>query len=192
MEFAGSWRAAALAGGLILAGASLSGCGGNADALGFGKVTPDEFRVVAKAPLVLPPDYALRPPKPGEPRPQELQPESAARQAILGKQAAVQRSAGEQLFVARAGGDKADPLARFVVDDENGEIAHKDKSFADMVMFWKAKDASAATDAAAAGKGEPAPIDAAAEAEKIKAATGAKTVIIRRQPEQFGIKLPGL
>ena len=193
MEFAGSWRAAALAGGLILAGAGLSGCGGNADALGFGKVTPDEFRVVAKAPLVLPPDYALRPPKPGEPRPQELQPESAARQAILGKQAAVQRSAGEQLFVARAGGEKADPLARFVVDDENGEIAHKDKSFADRVMFWKAKDASAATDAAAAGKvSDASPIDAAAEAEKIKAATGAKTVIIRRQPEQFGIKLPGL
>lgn len=193
MEFAGSWRAAALAGGLILAGAGLSGCGGNADALGFGKVTPDEFRVVAKAPLVLPPDYALRPPKPGEPRPQELQPESAARQAILGKQAAVQRSAGEQLLVARAGGDKADPLARFVVDDENGEIAHKDKSFADMVMFWKAKDASAATDAAAAGKvSDASPLDAAAEAEKIKAATGAKTVIIRRQPETFGIKLPGL
>ncbi|PMY00782.1 DUF3035 domain-containing protein, partial [Pseudomonas sp. MPR-R2A5] len=82
---------------------------------------------------------------------------------------AVQRSAGEQLLVARAGGDKADPLARFVVDDENGEIAHKDKSFADMVMFWEAKDASASTNAAAAGAGESSPIDAAAEAEKIKA-----------------------
>jgi len=46
-------------------------------------VTPDEFRVVTKAPLVVPPDFSLRPPAPGKPRPQELQPESAARTALL-------------------------------------------------------------------------------------------------------------
>ena len=34
---------------------------------------------------MVPPDYALRPPAPGEPRPQELQPESAARQALIGQ-----------------------------------------------------------------------------------------------------------
>jgi hypothetical protein len=74
------------------------------------KVTPDEFRVIAKAPLVVPADYALRPPAPGEPRPQELQPESAARQALLGQRQAQTRTAAETLLVARAGGDKADPL----------------------------------------------------------------------------------
>ena len=61
------------------------------------KVTPDEFRVVTKAPLVVPPDYALRPPAPGEPRPQELQPESAARTALLG-----QREAERPLATARS------------------------------------------------------------------------------------------
>src|SRR5678815_2627133 len=87
--------------------------------------------------LVVPPDYALRPPAPGEPRPQELQPESAARNALLGQREAEQRSDGEKLLVAKAGAEKADPLVRYVVDDEFGDIAHKDKSFADKVMFWK-------------------------------------------------------
>lgn len=196
MAISGSWRASkapALVGAMALAGLGLAGCGSTGEQLGFGKVTPDEFRVVAKAPLTLPPDYALRPPKPGEPRPQELQPESAARQAILGKQAAVQRSDGEKLLVARAGGDRADPLARYVVDDENGELAHKDKSFADLVMFWRQPKAGAGADAAAvnAKLEDASPLDAATEAERIKSATGGKTVIIRRQP-QGGLKLPGL
>ena len=103
---------------LLGAGAlALGACGHAKDALGLSKVTPDEFRVVTKAPLVLPPDYALRPPSPGQPRPQELQPESAARQALLGQQAGEARDEGEKLFVQKAGADRADPLARYVVDD---------------------------------------------------------------------------
>ena len=64
------------AGLLIVAGVALSGCQSTKNALGLNKVVPDEFRVVTKAPLVVPPDYALRPPAPGEPRPQELQPKA--------------------------------------------------------------------------------------------------------------------
>ena len=121
----------------LVAAAGLAGCQSTQKALGMSKVTPDEFRVVTKAPLVVPPDYALRPPAPGEPRPQELQPESAARNALLGQREAEQRSDGEKLLVAKAGAEKADPLVRYVVDDEFGDIAHKEKTFADRVMFWK-------------------------------------------------------
>src|SRR3954463_4454125 len=108
----------------LLAAVGLAGCQSTQQALGMTKVVPDEFRVVSKAPLVVPPDYALRPPAPGEPRPQELQPESAARTALLGKREAADRTPGEQMLVAKAGGEKADPLIRFVVDDETGDIAH--------------------------------------------------------------------
>ena len=121
----------------LLAAAGLAGCDSASRAFGLAKVTPDEFRVVTKAPLTLPPDYSLRPPAPGEPRPQELQPESAARQALVGQRQGDVRSDGERLFVTRAGADHADPLVRYVVDDEFGGIAHKDKGFADWVMFWK-------------------------------------------------------
>ena len=114
---------------------ALSGCNTASKALGLSKVTPDEFRIVTKAPLVVPPDYALRPPAPGEPRPQELQPDSAARAVLVGQVQAADRSAGENRFVARAGAAQPDPLIRFVVDDENGDIAHKDQSFASRVML---------------------------------------------------------
>src|SRR5512146_1024730 len=87
----------------ILAAFGLAGCQSTEQALGMTKVVPDEFRVVTKAPLVVPPDYALRPPAPGQPRPQELQPESAARLALLGQREGEVRSDGEKLLVAKAG-----------------------------------------------------------------------------------------
>src|SRR6185436_12298178 len=93
---------AILATAILAAAGLLSGCQSTSKALGMSKITPDEFRVVTKAPLVVPPDYALRPPAPGEPRPQELQPESAARNALLGAREAQQRSDGEKFLVAKA------------------------------------------------------------------------------------------
>jgi len=178
---------------LGLAGLALTACGGG-ESLGFGKVTPDEFRVVAKAPLTLPPDYSLRPPTPGEPRPQELQPESAARQAVLGQQAAIQRSEGEKLLTTRAGVGKADPLIRYMVDDEFGEVSHKDKTFADTVMFWKkpAPDAIAKAGAREAAIEAASPLNPGDEEARIKAAVGDKPILIKRAPEGSMFKLPGL
>jgi hypothetical protein len=175
--------------GLGVVGLGVTGCASAQRAVGMGKVTPDEFRVVSKAPLIIPPDYALRPPTPGEPTPQELQPESAARQALLGQQQAAQRSYGEQLLVTRAGADKSDPMARYGVDDQFGDLAHKDKSFADTVMFWR-KDHTPQV-AAVAGSTQSAPIDPAAEEARLKALTGGQEVIIKRQGKSK-IKLPGL
>src|SRR3546814_15701354 len=69
----------------ILAAASLpllAGCGGAGDALGVNKRPPDEFAVVTKAPLVMPPDYRLRPPDAATPRPEEVDSESMAIDAL--------------------------------------------------------------------------------------------------------------
>ncbi len=174
---------------LLLSAAGVSGCGSTSKALGMSKVTPDEFRVVTKAPLVLPPDYSLRPPAPGEPRPQELQPESAARVAIEGQRQAEVRSDGEKLLVSKAGADKADPLVRYVVDDEFGGVAHKDKSFSDWVMFWH--KGQPATAPVAPGSDTATPIDAATEAKRIQSLTGNQQVVIAHQSSSK-VKLPGL
>ena len=168
----------------LVAAAGLAGCQSAGKALGMSKVTPDEFRVVAKAPLVVPPDFALRPPAPGEPRPQELQPESAARTALLGAREAQVRSDGEKILVGKAGAEKADPLIRYVHDDEFGDVAHKEKSFADRVMFWR-------SDKPASQQETPAPVDATAEQERIAKLVGDQPVVIQReQSKRF--KLPGL
>mgnify|MGYP005856229123 CR=1 FL=1 len=49
---------------LIVAGLglALAGCSGLGQALGLSKRPPDEFEVVAKQPLTVPPDFNLRPP----------------------------------------------------------------------------------------------------------------------------------
>ena len=178
-----------------VAAMGLAGCTAAGRALGITKVTPDEFRIVTKAPLTVPPDYSLRPPAPGEPRPQELQPESAARNALLGVRQGEARSEGEKLLATKAGGDKADPLVRYVVDDEFGDLAHKDSSFADRVLFWrkdKPSAAVAAQTAKEAGADTAAPVDAKVEATRLKSLVGEKKVIIQREPVSNGVKLPGL
>ena len=190
----GCWtfmRAKLVAASLLLLGASaLAGCSALSRQMGMGKVSPDEFRIVTKAPLVVPPDYSLRPPAPGEPSPAELQPEGAARTALLGADTDDSRSAGEKLLDAQAGGDTADPLIRYVVDDEFGSLAHKDKSFADLVMFWRKGKAPAPTQAAKEAE-TSTPINPAVEAERIRKLTGDQPVVIARQGSGK-VKLPGL
>lgn len=64
---------------IALAGSMLAGCGmGSSSPSG-----PDEFTVVGRAPLVIPPESDLRPPRPGEPRPQEIDPANRAMRALF-------------------------------------------------------------------------------------------------------------
>ena len=177
----------------LTAAAGLAGCGTVGQTFSNAKLAPDEFRVVTKAPLVVPPEYALRPPNPGEPRPQELQPESQARVALLGQRETAQRSQGEVLLAGKAGADKADPLIRYVVDDQYGAIAHKEKPFADRVMFWrKGQPENAAAVAETQAADTPNPVDPAVVQKTIASVTGDKPVVIARAPPKRHIKLPGL
>ena len=99
-----------------------------------------------------------------------------------------------KLLTARAGVGKADPLIRYMVDDEFGEVAHKDKSFADTVMFWKkpAPDAIAKAGAREAAIEAASPLNPGDEEARIKAAVGDKPILIKRAPEGAMFKLPGL
>jgi hypothetical protein len=53
----------------------------------MGKRAPDEFAVVKRAPLIVPPDFDLRPPDPGAPRPNVGRTSDQARVALTGTQA---------------------------------------------------------------------------------------------------------
>lgn len=139
------WRSrAALAPSLaLLAALGLSGCGDARKALGFEKAPPDEFRIVSRAPLSLPPDYALRPPQPGASRPQEQSSQNQARQALLGNTAAPRpaappgASAGEAALLAKVGTPRTDPRIRELVDRESTALAEADRSFFDRLVFWQ-------------------------------------------------------
>src|SRR5262245_12541346 len=120
------WRTAVLA---VLAAVSLSACDDARRLLGKEKSPPDEFRIVSRAPLSLPPDYALRPPQPGAPRPQETSTPDVARNALLAGSgvtpaprtavdSSVAQSPGESALLAAAGASRADPTIREQVDRE--------------------------------------------------------------------------
>ena len=68
---------------------AVGGCsqGSVQQVLGMSKRAPDEFAVVKRAPLIVPPDYDLRPPDPGAPRPNIGRTSDQARVALTGTQA---------------------------------------------------------------------------------------------------------
>jgi hypothetical protein len=60
----------------------LSGCGGMRAVLGMDQAGPDEFAVESRAPLLIPPDFNLRPPQPGAARPNEVTAAERARRVV--------------------------------------------------------------------------------------------------------------
>jgi hypothetical protein len=66
--------------------AMTAGCGSVKDELGLEKKAPDEFTVVRNAPLSLPPNYNLRPPKPGENGAGQQEQREKARTLLTGRQ----------------------------------------------------------------------------------------------------------
>jgi len=129
-------RLAALLGGAAIV---LSGCG-ISKAVGGGKNLPDEFAIVTKAPLVVPPDYSLKPPRPGETRPQELSSSQRAQEVLLGDLDSAPPTIGEQLLVRKAGALTADTNIRSILNAENGGRADKERSLANQLIFWDFND----------------------------------------------------
>src|SRR5579863_3824036 len=62
--------------------ALLPGCTGFRQLVGMDQVGPDEFAVESRAPLTIPPEFDLRPPQPGAPRPQEVTSAERAKKVI--------------------------------------------------------------------------------------------------------------
>ena len=96
-----------------------------------GRNRPDEFAVQRQAPLVIPPDFALNPPKPGAPRPQEADSSTQAIEAMFGGPA--QRSAAESSAISQAGGQRADPGIRSAAGDPQTTTVNKGSTTNDIL-----------------------------------------------------------
>ena len=179
------FKAGTLAVAAMLAAAALSSCSDARRALGYDRAPPDEFAVIARAPLAQPPDYNLRPPAPGAPRPQEGTTTEQARAALMpgksGTNAALAGTTkGEQFLLTKSGADKATPDIRRVVNEETTNMVEADNSFVDKLMFWQDK----------APPGDV--VNATAESKRIKdnaaagkPATEGQTVIIERKSSSW-------
>ncbi len=188
---------------LILAALLLSACGNPVRALGLQKEAPDEFAVVARAPLSLPPDYSLRPPRPGAPRPNEATPREEARAAIFKveprtvesqvlnqtpgaplaspRPTVVSVTLGEAAVLGRAGADNAQADIRTLVDRESAVLASVDAGFIDRLLSFRNANGDGAV-----------LIDPVAEAKRLKQnqalglpATDGETPQIERKKRTF-------
>lgn len=83
---------------------------------------PNEFVVGRSAPLVVPPDFALVPPRPGAPRPQETDSSTQALNALFGGQA--RSSAGETALLNQAG-NAPSPGIRSEAGSPGTEVVNK-------------------------------------------------------------------
>lgn len=141
-------RTAVLFAGLALAALALSGCSDARRAIGLDRNAPDEFAVVSRAPLTLPPDMRLAPPRPGAMRPQEATATQLAASTVFGgasrtaapkpagKTAASQ---GESVLLGKAGA--AEPGIRNRVDQETTALIVADKRWIDTLLFWQKQEA---------------------------------------------------
>lgn len=188
---------------LLMFGAALilSSCGDSAKrALGLDRKVPDEFAVVKRAPLSQPPDFKLRPPRPGAERPGVATPREQAREVIFrGEEANAtasarrnegppttaapqevvsQRSTGESAFLARAGADSVAPDIRTTVDRENSVLRDESVNFVQKLLDFKPDNDEV--------------VDAAGESRRLREnqalgrdATEGKTPLIDRKTNQL-------
>jgi hypothetical protein len=154
---------------VLCAGLALIGCQAIREATGAAKVPPDEFTVLTKAPLVLPPDYNLRPPQPGIASRNEPNPEDQARAALFpqGGQAEAlgpEYSDAEKTLLTRSGALEADPNIRRSVTTDVG-IEDQGPAFAQRVLYPQTATAGTApAQASVPAQGEAA-MAAPAQAE---------------------------
>jgi hypothetical protein len=120
----------------------LAACSGDELTRNFGltRDAPDEFQVTTRAPLSMPPDFTLRPPRPGASRPQELTQRQQAEAALvpdtLSQTGGVPPTAGQQSLV-QAAGRPAPADIRNRIDSE-AALDVPNRSFADRLLFWQA------------------------------------------------------
>lgn len=127
---------------------ALSACSDVRKQLGLIKQSPDEFKVVSQAPLSLPPDFSLRPPEPGIPRPQQGSTSQQARNAIFRleqpeagtlepKLESDGRSLAELSLLKAAGAGQSDPNIRRILDAETLRLNSESDSFLEALVFWR-------------------------------------------------------
>ena len=109
------------------------------ETLGLEKQAPDEYLVVERAPLSLPPNFDLRPPTPGALRAQYVDLRRQAEQILLGSTdgSSSEHSTGEMALLAGAGATNIDGGIRQTIDRENGVDMVEDDRFVDDLMFWE-------------------------------------------------------
>ena len=110
---------------MLMATAAIAATGGCSMFKNSAPTSPDEFRVVTKAPLTVPPDYSLRPPRAGMAQPAEVDPALANSATAFGTEIGASASDAERALVAAAGANAVSPVIRAQIDYEEAGVIRK-------------------------------------------------------------------
>jgi hypothetical protein len=139
---------------------ALSACGDVERTFGLVRNSPDEFTVETRAPLSMPPSYALNAPQPGAARPQEVTAPQAAEAALvpdtaLGNSQVGPGSPGQQALVRDAGPAAPADIRQKLASES--ALDQPSRSLTDRLMFWKSAPPPGA------------PIDPVKESQRLRA-----------------------
>jgi hypothetical protein len=128
---------------LAIATITLAGCG-NTDltrTFGLTRDAPDEYTVTTQPPLSMPPDFSVRPPNPGAPRPQQTSEQQQAEEALVPQTALTGTPTGQaspgQAALVQAAGPTPPANIRAEVNGEAAAAAQQNQSFVNELMFWR-------------------------------------------------------
>jgi len=129
---------------LSVAAIALSGCDTMRSAAGMGKSAPEEFAVTTKAPLVIPPDYNLLPPRPGAVPTNQVEPTESAQTALFGNDPATIAaqlpstfSESEKMLLANAKVQNIDPQIHQNLASDHKNMIGADDGFTKDILFWQ-------------------------------------------------------
>lgn len=108
---------------LVTAATMLAACGEN---FGYSKNPPDEFNVVKNPPLIMPPDYNLRPPGTGSSIANQVTEQELAKLVVLKPQrTGRQPSSAEQKLISKAEnkGNSGDGIREVLTNSKDGTVS---------------------------------------------------------------------
>lgn len=110
--------------------AMVSACGGGlSDAFGYKKYPPDEFAIVKKQPLIIPPEYSLKPPKQAGGVVARASLQTQAEEILTGREVEAPQTGtpGEQELLERAGANPAQNSIRAQLQNDGRSVVVKNR-----------------------------------------------------------------
>jgi hypothetical protein len=136
---------------LFISVIALSACSNVRQTLGLERKPPDEFRVVTRAPLTVPPDFTLHPPLTGKAASSlDTAPEMQAKQALFGtsapEQPVIASTPTEAALLQQAGAGKTNPEIKAVIVKEYAQMTVANKTLLGDIITWKKNSSTVVVD----------------------------------------------
>ena len=124
--------------GLLCLTLTVSACGsGLSDAFAYKKNPPDEFAILKKQPLIIPPDYSLKPPNEAGSKIARSSTRVEAEQILTGREVDINEIAsdGEREILDRVGSNPSQNNVRAKIQNDGNNVISKDKTVTEKLIL---------------------------------------------------------